>query len=248
MKKMTDAIRSIFFTIGFYVCTVLILVLSIPAIVMPLKIKRAVALFWFWMIYQLEKYVMNLQYRVIGRENLPPAPYIVAAKHQSAWETLKIYMIFGNEAAIVAKKELLDLPLWGRYGYAMGLVPVDRSKGKEAMAAMVNAAQKAIDKGRSIVVFPQGTRVPVGETRPYKFGVMKLYEGLHVPIVPVALNAGCYWPKNAFWKKSGTVTVEILPAIAPNLPPEEVFAQMSQAIETASARLCNLPAKQDEQA
>lgn len=248
MKKFTDAIRSIFFTIGFYVCTILVLVLSIPAIVMPLKVKRAVALFWFWMIYQLEKYVMNLQYHVIGRENLPSASYIVAAKHQSAWETLKIYMIFGNQAAIVAKKELLDLPLWGRYGYAMGLVPVDRSKGKEAMVAMVNAAQQAVNKGRSIVVFPQGTRVPVGEKRPYKFGVMKLYEGLQVPIVPVALNAGCYWPKNAFFKKSGTITVEILPVIPAGLPTEEAFARMTESIETASDRLCNLPAKTGEKA
>ncbi|HEY1096622.1 MAG TPA: lysophospholipid acyltransferase family protein [Alphaproteobacteria bacterium] len=243
MKRFVDAVRSIFFTIGFYGFTGIMMAVCIPGLYMPMRVKRAISLLWFWKVYMMEKYIMNLDYRVTGMENLPPAPFIIAAKHQSAWETLKVYRIFGDRTAIIAKKGLLDIPVWGRYGRAMGLVPIDRTKGKEAMSDMVKAALEAVNNGRNILVFPQGTRVPVGETRPYKFGIMKLYEGLHVPIVPVALNAGLFWPKNAFFKKSGVITVEILPSIPADLPTEEAFARMTQAIETASDRLCHLPAK-----
>jgi 1-acyl-sn-glycerol-3-phosphate acyltransferase len=241
MKRITDGIRSIIFTVSFYVLTAIMLSLSVPVLVLSRRYKRAVSMFWFNMIYRAEKYVMNLNYRVIGRENLPPAPFIIASKHQSAWETLKVYHIFGEDTAIVAKKELLDIPIWGQYGLAMGLVPVDRSKGREAMNDMVIAAREAVTNGRNILVFPQGTRVPVGMKMPYKGGIVKLYEGLNVPVVPVAINAGLFWPKKSFWKKSGVITVEILPPIEAGLPTEIFFDKMVDVIETASDRLCALP-------
>lgn len=217
------------------------MILSIPGMFMSLRIKRAISMGWFAMIYGFEKYIMNLNYQVIGREHLPPAPYIVACKHQSAWETMKIYHIFGDTSAIVAKKGLLDIPVWGHYGKIMGLVPIDRSKGKQAMNLMAESAREAIHAGRNVVVFPQGTRVPVGEKRPYKGGAMKLYEELHVPLVPVAINAGLFWPKNSFWKRSGMITVEILPPIPAGLSTEEAFNRMVEQTETASDRLGQLP-------
>jgi 1-acyl-sn-glycerol-3-phosphate acyltransferase len=241
MKKFLDAIRSIFFTIGFYGLTAIMLFISIPALFLSFRFKRAVSMFWFWATYKAEKYVMNLDYRVIGLENLPQEPCLIASKHQSAWETLKVYHIFGEQTAIVAKKELLDIPVWGQYGLAMGLVPVDRSKGREAMAEMTKAANEAIQKGRHVFVFPQGTRVPVGVKMPYKGGIVKLYEGLNVPVVPVAINAGLFWPKKSFWKKSGVITVEILPPIEAGLPSDVFFDRLVDTIETASDRLCALP-------
>jgi 1-acyl-sn-glycerol-3-phosphate acyltransferase len=240
MKRLTDALRSIVFTLTFFGATAVMMVMTIPGLFMPFKIKRIIALTWFAIVYGCEKYIMNLDYRVTGLELLPPGPFIVAAKHQSAWETMKIYRIFGDRSAIIAKKELMDIPVWGRYGRAMGLVPIDRSKGKEAMNLMVESARQAVSQGRNIVVFPQGTRVPVGADQPYKFGAIKLYEELHIPMVPVALNAGLFWPKNSFWKKSGVVTVEILPPIPPNLPPQEASRRMIEQIETASNRLCGV--------
>jgi 1-acyl-sn-glycerol-3-phosphate acyltransferase len=239
LKTITDGVRSVLFNIAFFGSTVLLLVSSIPALFMTVRIQRAVSLAWFQTVYLCEKYVMGLDYVVIGLEHLPQAPYIVAAKHQSAWETMKIYRIFGDTSGIVAKKELMDIPLWGRYGRIMGLIPIDRSKGKEALSLMVDSARQAVDNGRNIVLFPQGTRVPVGVDKPYKFGAMKLYDALNVPLVPVAINAGVFWPKNSFWKKSGTITVEILPAIPAGLPAEDVSARMITAIETATNRLCN---------
>lgn len=238
---MIDGVRSILFTTAFFGFTFIMMILAIPGMIMPMKIQRAISMGWFAMVYACEKYIMGLDYIVIGRENLPPDPYIIACKHQSAWETMKIYHIFGDRTAIMAKKGLLSIPVWGHYGRIMGLVPIDRSKGKEALALMTEKAREAADAGRSILVFPQGTRVPVGEKRPYKNGAMRLYDGLNIPMVPVAINAGLFWPKNSFWKRSGTITVEILPPIPARLPSDEVFDRMVSQIETASDRLGQLP-------
>lgn len=241
MRKIIDGVRSVLFTSAFFGFTTIMMILAIPGVIMPLRIQRAISMAWFAMVYACEKYIMGLDYHVVGGENLPPAPYIIACKHQSAWETMKVYHIFGDRTAIVAKKGLLDIPVWGHYGSIMGLVPVDRSKGKEALALMTDKAREAISEGRCVLVFPQGTRVPVGEKRPYKAGAMKLYEGLNVPLVPVAINAGLFWPKNSFWKRSGRITVEILPAIQPGLPSDVAFERMVSETETASDRLGRLP-------
>lgn len=239
IRRFLDGVRSIFFNLAFFGLTGLFLFCCIPGLFMSLRVRRRISLIWFWGVYQCEKYIMNLDYRVIGQDNMPSGPCIIAAKHQSAWETLKVYRIFGDTTAIVAKKELMDIPIWGQYGRAMGLVPIDRSKGKEAMQLMVDKANEAIENGRSLLLFPQGTRIRVSAKAPYKGGIIKLYDGLNVPVVPVALNAGVFWPKNSFWKKSGTITVEILPAIPAGLPTDQMFDRLVEAIETASDRLCN---------
>ncbi len=241
MKKFIDAVRSIAFNIAFFGSTTVLMVLFIPALVMPLRAQRAVSLFWFATVYWCEKYIMGLDYRVVGRENLPPAPFIIAAKHQSAWETMKIYRIFGDTTGIIAKKELLDIPIWGHYGRIMGLVPIDRSKGKEAMSLMIASAREAVNNGHNVLAFPEGTRRPVGTPPAYKGGLLKIYEELHIPLVCVAHNAGLFWPKNFFWKKSGVITVEILPPIDPGWPTPEVFKHMVTTIEGATNRLCGLP-------
>ena len=243
MKKFIDIVRSIAFNIAFFGSTFFLLAFSVPALLMSIRAQRAVSLAWFATVYWCEKYVLGLDYVVNGLENLPPSPYIVACKHQSAWETMKIYRIFGDTSGIIAKKELMDIPIWGHYGRIMGLVPIDRSKGKEALNLMVTSAKETIAKGHNVVVFPQGTRVPVGETKPYKFGALKLYEDLQVPLVPVALNAGVFWPKNSFWKKSGVITVDILPPISPHLSVDQVSKQMIAMIETATDRLCGVSVK-----
>jgi 1-acyl-sn-glycerol-3-phosphate acyltransferase len=153
---------------------------------------------------------------------------------------MKLYALFGNPA-IVLKKELMDLPLWGRYARAMDMVPIDRSKGSAAIATMVESARQIIPDKRPLVVFPQGTRVAVGVKRPYRFGVMKLYEALDVPLVPVAINAGLFWPRNGFWKKPGIITVKIMPPIAPGGNVNDVFAQIQNVIEMESDALVENP-------
>ncbi len=229
-------IRSLLFNIAFYVGSLLMLTLCLPLLLFPVSVQRKVPAMWVAYVYWAEKYILGLDYVVLGRENLPPAPYLVAMKHQSAWETMKLYALFGDPA-IVLKKELMDLPLWGKYARAMKMVPIDRSKGREAIAHMVESAKSVLTDKRPLVVFPQGTRIAVGVKAPYKIGIMKLYEALNVPMVPVAINAGLFWPRNSFWKKPGIVTVQILPPIAPNRPTDEVFAELQKILEESSEAL-----------
>lgn len=232
-------IRSLLFNLVFYVGSFVFLSACLPILLLPRKIQRRVPSAWVAFVYWVEKHVLGLDYKVIGLENLPVAPYLVAMKHQSAWETMKLYHLFGDPA-IVLKKELMDLPLWGRYARAVNMVPIDRSKGREAIADMVQSAKQILVDKRPLVVFPQGTRVAVGKSAPYKIGVMKLYEALNIPLVPVALNAGLFWPRNSFWKKPGTVTVKILPPIPPGGDVDATFTQLQKILEDESNALVKI--------
>ncbi len=233
---MIQRLRCLIFNFVFYIGSAVFLTACLPVLLFPPRIQRKVPDMWVKMVYLAEKYILGLDYKVIGAENLPPPPYLVAMKHQSAWETMKIYHLFGDPA-VVLKKELMDLPLWGRYAHAVKMIPIDRSKGHRALSLMVESAKSVLTDKRPLVVFPQGTRVPVGKKAPYHRGIVKLYEALDIPVVPVALNAGLFWPRNSFWKKSGVITVEIMPPLAPHRPGEEVFQELQEKIESASDRL-----------
>lgn len=229
-------IRSLVFNVLFYTMSFLLLTVCLPMVFLPNSWQRRVPPVWLEIGYFLEKYVLGLDYEVVGKENLPPAPYLVAMKHESAWETMKLYKLFGNPA-IVLKKELMDTPILGNYAHVMDMVPVDRAKGREATKYMVDAARKIVPDKRPLVIFPQGTRVPPGVKKPYKMGIIRLYEDLGVPMVPVALNSGLFWGRNGFWKRSGVITVQILPPIPPGLPSSEAALQMEQQIENTSEQL-----------
>lgn len=229
-------LRSLAFNLLFYAASFIILTACLPLSFAPRSWQRKVPPVWLWTGLQLEKYVLGLRYQVVGRENLPPAPYIAAMKHESAWETMRLYDLFGNPA-IVLKKELMDAPVLGSYARAMDMVPVDRSKGREATKFMVREARRILDEKRPLVIFPQGTRVKPLSRKPYKQGIIKLYEELNVPLVPIALNSGVFWGRNAFWKRGGMITVHIFPPIPPGLPGDQVAAQIEQQIEAESERL-----------
>lgn len=231
-------IRSLLFNLTFYPLSALILSVCLPMLLMPRLWLRKVPPVWLAVGYFLEKYVLGLDYVVIGKENIPTdSLYLVAMKHQSAWETMKLYRLFGNPV-IVLKKELMDAPLLGRYGHIMDMVPVDRTKGKEATKFMVAEARRIVFSGNHpLVIFPQGTRTAPGVKKPYKKGIMSLYEDLGLPLIPVALNSGKFWGRTAFWKKPGLITIKIMPPIPPGLPTDQVFAMMQEQIETESDKL-----------
>ena len=124
---------------------------------------------WLSHLEWIERHIGGITYRVIGREYVPAGACIIAAKHQSAWETFKLHLLFGDPA-IVLKKELLNIPIWGWYVRRAGMIPIDRSSGTGALSVMMEASHKAVTDGRKIVIFPQGTRVPPGAERSYKTG------------------------------------------------------------------------------
>ena len=187
----------------------------------------------------IEKYVLGLKLEIRGWENVPEdGRYILAPKHQSAFETLKLpFMKPLKYPAIILKRELIWLPLWGLYPLFMGQVPIDRGSGMEALNSISKGCKKALDDGRPVIIFPQGTRTAPDAVKPYKTGIAKVYKDLQVPIVPMALNSGYFWGRNAFFKKPGTVIFEFLPPIAAGLPPLQMMEQLEKVTEEACKKL-----------
>lgn len=182
----------------------------------------------------LERKLLRLDFRVIGAPLLQGTA-IYAFKHESSFETLKLWHLL-PDPAIVFKAELARLPIFGGFLTKLGMIPVVRGAGAKALAPMLEAGRKVMAAGRPIAIFPQGTRVPIGETRPYKQGVGRLYEQLQVPVVPVALDSGHFWPKQGR-KYGGTVTFEFLEPIPPGLPADEMMRQLEARLEAASDAL-----------
>jgi len=231
-----DRLRSIAFTVAFPLWTGLCCIGLAFGPLLPRKGALAMALLWVRSVAWVERHVLGLHYRVIGQENLPAhGAFIVAAKHQSTFETMKLHLIL-NDPAIVLKKELLRIPIWGPYLKQTGMIPIERGSGRKAMGDMLVASEKAKEEGRPIVIFPQGTRVPVGTKRNYKSGVAALYHELGLPILPLALNSGMFWPKKGM-KHGGTVTFSFLPPIEPGMEPDSALSLLEERLESETDRL-----------
>ncbi|MFA5040108.1 MAG: lysophospholipid acyltransferase family protein [Bdellovibrionales bacterium] len=229
-------LHALWFNLTFYAANLVMSVLLCGSLLLPRKkLVKAVHL-WLSVVAWVENHAGGISYQVIGRENIPKGACIIASKHQSEWETFKMHLIF-DDPAVVLKSDLLKIPLIGWYMKRSGSIPIDRAAGAKAILKMLPAARKAAAQGRPIVIFPEGTRVAVGDTRPYKSGVAGLYKDLNVPLVPVALNSGLLWAKNTFFKKPGFITVKILPPIPPGLPREEMMQRLRDALETTTAEL-----------
>ena len=164
--------------------------------------------------------------------------FIIASKHQSAYETLKLFIIF-DKPAIIYKKELQWIPLWGLYLIFSKMIPINRGKTRAALNSIITNSKDVVESGRPIAIFPQGTRTKVGEKKPYKSGFMRLYEHYNLPILPIALNSGCFWGKNSFLKKPGLVTFKILPLVPAGQDPKAVLKQLENDIERESDLLAN---------
>lgn len=237
-----DKIRSLVFNLCFYVLlTPIFCIALMPSLLFGRKAVYHVAKLYQQLSYILERYVMNLRYEVRGFENVPQdhGHFLVAAKHQSAHETMKLLLLF-KDPTIILKKELLSIPIFGWFLKGLEVIAIDRSNREQSMSSLIDGARRMQENNRPIVIFPQGTRVNVGTTtkkKPYKGGIAKLYAATGIPVVPMALNSGLYWPRNSFWKRSGTVLIEFLPMIPPGLPPSELMAILEEQIETASDRL-----------
>lgn len=229
-------LRSLLFNIALYGSTILMCFLMVWSLVLPRRYMLYVVHLWLHQIEWIERTIGGITYNVVGREYIPAGACIIAAKHQSAWETFKLHLLFGDPS-IVLKKELLSIPIWGWYLGRSGMIPIDRAGRAKTLTVMMQAAHKAAAAGRKIVIFPQGTRIAPGEWKPYKSGVAALYQELNLSIVPMALNSGLFWPKNSFIKKPGKITIEFLPPIPPGLPRAAMMERLENALEMATNRL-----------
>ena len=167
---------------------------------------------WSRLVVWLAKIILGIDWQVEGRENLPSRPAVILAKHQSAWETMAFQLIFPPQVHVL-KRELLWIPFFG-WGLAlMSPIAIDRSRGMAALREIARRGRERLAQGFWVIVFPEGTRVAPGATREYHPGGAWLACASGAPVVPVAHNAGLFWPRNAFVKRPGTVTVRIGPPI-----------------------------------
>lgn len=230
--------RSFLFSFCFFFFSVFCCLFFLPAAASK---TLALRLIYFYLdgVAFLEKNILGLDYEIRGLEHLPKSgSYIVAAKHYSTYETLKLHKIFKNPA-IILKKELTQIPIWGHFLQKLNIIPIDRSNPGAANASIVEGAQKALEQGDPIIIFPQGTRVSLEtsvEEKPYKSGVFRMAEACQIPIVPLALNSGYFWPKKGM-KKPGKVVFEFLEPLSPGLEHKEVIRTLENKIENHSLAL-----------
>lgn len=229
-------LRAFVYQIAFLAWTAALGILGLPLLLGPRRVVMRFGTFWSAGTLAILKACCGLGYELRGREHLPEGPAIIAMKHQSAWDTFAAPVLFVDSASVI-KRELGWLPIYGWYVVRAGSITVDRGAGSRALKRMLAAATRVKDQGRKIVIFPEGTRTSVGETRPYLPGVAALYQYLGLPLVPVAINSGVFWKRRGFLRRPGTVLVEILPAIAPGLDRRVVMERLQTEIEKATARL-----------
>jgi 1-acyl-sn-glycerol-3-phosphate acyltransferase len=229
-------LRSLVFNLVFYAWTAFLAILALPMVLAPRAVVMRLGRWWSRTVLELARLIAGIEYELRGAEHLPHAPAIIAMKHQSAWDTLAAPALFGD-VAIVVKRELLWIPCYGWYARKAGMIPVDRGAGAAALRAMVNRARSVVAHGRPIVIFPEGTRTAVGAKRGYHPGVAALYGQLGLPVVPIAVNSGLFWPRRSFLKRPGRIVVEALPPLPPGLERRTFIAELQSRIETATERL-----------
>jgi len=228
-------LRPLVFHLWFLLVSVVMFLGAIPLFLGPrILVIRAAQLWARLQLWGLRVFC-GQTYEVRGTAHIPKGAALVASKHYSMWETIA-FMVLVDDPAIVLKRELLRIPLYGWYGSKMGMIGLDRTGKAKALRDLKRVSENAVANGRQIVIFPEGTRKRIGAAPDYKPGVAGLYSGLGVPCVPVAHTSGLLW--RGGWKRyPGTILVEFLPAIPPGLRRAEFMREMEQRIETAANAL-----------
>lgn len=228
--------RSLIFNVAFYLNTFLQIMFYLPVMLMPRRYVWVPVRSWAAGNQFLLKWICGIDHKIIGFEKVPPGGIIVASKHQSAWETFTIAAMM-PDPTFVLKRELQWIPLFGWYTLKARLIPVNRGTRQAALEQIAKGAREKMKDGRQIIIYPEGTRRPVGAEPNYKYGVAHLYGELNVPCVPVALNSGVYWPRRSLRLTPGTIRMEFLDPIMPGLDRTEFLKVLQDRIETATARL-----------
>lgn len=219
-------LRSLLYAATFYAATFLWVVVGAPVSLFGRGPTLAVVLGWVDFHHWLARYILEIRVRVEGE--VPEGCHLIAVKHQSMFETLEMLRL-SRLPVIVEKKELADLPLFGYLTRRYGVIPVERSAGAKALRALVEQGREAIATGRPVIIYPEGTRVRVGETPPLKSGFAALYRALGLSVVPVAMDSGRLWGRGLV-HRAGTVTFRIGETIPAGLPRRDIEARVHAAI------------------
>ena len=231
-----NIIKSFIFSLFFYGWCLLCFLLCLPLLAGPRGWVRKAGQVWLKGIDVLLKRIIGLSYTAIGTEHIPPHPLLYAVKHQSSWETLILLLCIPN-GVFILKRELLLLPFLGWYLKKTGQIAIDRGAGPTALKSILRRSKEAVSQGLSPIIFPEGTRVAPGYKKPYQPGIAALYKELNLPVIPVALNSGLFWPRDSFIKKQGNITLRFLPGIEPGLSRKDFMLELEKRIEEASNQL-----------
>jgi 1-acyl-sn-glycerol-3-phosphate acyltransferase len=228
-----NLLRALLFKLCAVPITILAPTLILSVVWAPLSWRVGIVRAWRYWFMGLVKYVLGIRYQVKGAENIPAEPVVILSKHQSAWETVALQDVFAPRwLSFVLKHELLLIPFLGWAFAVMPMIAINRGAGRDALAQVVDKGSRRLREGHSVVLFPEGTRVAPGQKRRYKPGGAHLAIVAGAKVVPVAHNAGEFWPRNAFVKRPGMVTVSVGPAIdSKGLSVEELNARVEAWIE-----------------
>jgi len=229
-------LRSLLFNIAFWL-NILLLGAGLPLAVCYRPFTFVIAKIWAKNSLFLLKTLCNITYKVEGREHIPATPCLFASKHQSAWDTIIFWELLPCPA-FVLKRELIFFPIFGWYLILLKNIYIDRKSGASALKKMLKEAKTIIASDRQIVLFPEGTRtLPNAKSHLYQPGIAALYQNLDTTVIPVALNSGLLWRKNAFIKQPGVITIAFLPPLAPGLKSRDFLNHLQTAIETKQQHL-----------
>ena len=236
---IVQAIRSLIFYVLFIGLT-LILAIAVTVFVIPrTRNGKAPPLGWgigrLWgrSTLALLRFTVGIKSEVTGGENIPPGGCIFAAKHQSDWDIFAV-LPYTTLPAFIAKKELLDIPFFGWAAKALNSISIDRSRGSEAIPAMVAQAKVKVEAGSQLIIYPEGTRRAPLAAPDYRQGTSRIYGALNAPVVPVAVNSGLFWGRNSLILWPGTARAHFLPPILPGLSNAEFHAKLVEVIEAAT--------------
>ena len=226
-------IRSVLFTILFYLTLILVFVLAIPTLILPNKAALICGKMLAYIIIFLLRFILGVKVTFSGIENLRKNErFFVASAHQSLLETFILqaplqYPIF------ILKRELLKIPLFGWYLKKIGSIDIIRDTTTKDNLNFFDKIKNNIESSkRPLLIFPQGTRIKFGERLPFKKGAGRIYEALNLPCIPVALNTGKVWPKNSFMKFSGDIHISFLDPIMPGKDNDEFTKEIENKIYT----------------
>lgn len=231
-------IRSVLFNTIFYISLITYMIVGLPFLLLPHRYLMMMVRVWSRFFVWLTAHLAGIKLEVRGREHLRSGPLLIAAKHQSLWETMALLQFF-DDPCFILKRELTYLPLFGWYLSRTGQIPVDRRGGAKVRNELLKRTREAIlsGAGRQLIMFPEGTRRPVGAPPAYRSGIAHVYEALGVAVTPVAMNSGVFWPRRSLKLRPGTIVIEFLPDIPPGLPRDTFMHDLETAIETATNRL-----------
>ncbi len=230
-------IRTVLFMTFMVVLTVIMGLLFLPMLALPRRWLMGPKRLWCRLVLGAFSRLIGVETEIRGAARIPDGPILVASKHQAMWDTVIVFLVF-NDPAVILKRELMRIPIYGWYGWKLGMIPIDREAKASALRKMVAASKDRLAHGRPVVIFPEGSRAAPGSKLEYKPGVAALYRQLgDVPCVPIALTSGLCWPRSGFGFKPGKIILEILDPIPPGLERKAFMATLETTIETATDRL-----------